>query len=45
MSAQLSTALRAMPPRLSHSTIRGRSSAATKLRNSWNSSHPAVDHM
>ena len=30
---------------LSHKTMRGRSSAETKLRSSWNSSHGAVHHM
>ena len=45
ISAQLSSALSAIPAMLSHSTTRGRSSAETKLRSSWNSSHGAVHHM
>ena len=45
ISDQLSSALTPMPARLSHSTTRGRSSAETKLRSNWNSSHGAVHHM
>jgi hypothetical protein len=37
--------LRPIAARLSHITRFGRSSAATKLRSSWNSSHGAVHHM
>ena len=45
ISDQLSSALRAIPPRLSHRMILGLSSAETKLRSSWNNSHGAVHHM
>ena len=42
---QLSKAFRPMPKMLSHRMMRGRSSAETKLRSSWNSSQGAVHHM
>jgi len=45
MSDQLNNAFRPIPPRLSHNTTRGRSSAATKLRKSWNNSQGAVHHI
>ena len=45
ISDQLSNALRPIPAMLSHRTTRGRSSAETKLRKSWNSSHGAVHHI